>query len=172
MKPYPTFIKKCNIGQLILWPLILFKLSYSEKLTNILNLSVNVFIKIASIFTHGIKWNRGTTSFNLFYVLFTNHDENGIGESQNMLLNLILWTLISRWFPPGIHNWMYFKECLNPLHFMENFFSLDNFSRESSWLSLDTQKFYISTMFINHSYTYFYSPMLKDQLWLKTYQQR
>lgn len=30
-----------------------------------------------------------TTSFNLFYVFFRNHDATGKGESQNLALNLI-----------------------------------------------------------------------------------
>lgn len=77
-----------------LTPSLLFKLSYSVKFTNILNLLVNLFVKTASIFTNDIKLNSETvttTLFNHFYhVLFTNHDETTIGETQNLLLNLIL----------------------------------------------------------------------------------
>lgn len=59
-----------------------------------MNLLVNLFVKTASIFTNDIKLNSEivtTTLFNHFYhVLFTNHDETTIGETQNLLLNLIL----------------------------------------------------------------------------------
>lgn len=58
-----------------------------------MNLLVNLFVKIASIFTNDIKLNSETvtTLFNHFYyVLFTNHDETTIRETQNLVLNLIL----------------------------------------------------------------------------------
>lgn len=94
-KLYPTSTAKCSLGQLIFWhPVCYLNSAIQLKFTNILNLLVNLFVKTASIFTNDIKLNSETvttTLFNHFYhVLFTNHDETTIGETQNLLLNLIL----------------------------------------------------------------------------------
>lgn len=105
---------------------LLLKLSYSVKFTNILNLLVNLFVKITSIFTNDIKLNSETVTTTLFnhfyYVLFTNHDEITIGETQNLLLNLILIVdSHKRCLPQEIYSWIHSTKCLNPLAFYEKF---------------------------------------------------